>query len=235
MLRGAWAFIVLLITTPFCAGVAMLVALIRRRPVQLWPAIGWSRAMLWAAGSSVAYRGLDESVAHSPCIFVSNHLSNADIWAVIPALPYETKFIAKASLFKIPLLGWGMASAGFIPIDRHDRRGAIASLQRAADRIAGGDSVIVFPEGTRSLDGRLAPFKKGPFHLAAQARVPIVPVVIRGTWEILPPGSWRVTPGKIVVTFLPAIPAATGAVDDAERLRRLTHERIAEELGADGS
>src|SRR6185436_10580396 len=120
-----------------------------------------------------------------------------------PVLPVTTRFVSKRTIFWIPVLGQAMALAGFIPIDRKDRASAIRSLGRATDTIRGGASVILFPEGTRSRDGRLAPFKRGAFHLALQAGVPVVPVSISGTYSVVRPRSIVVHAGPVHVTFAP--------------------------------
>ena len=185
MLRALWALAVFLVVTPVVAGSAFVVSLWRGDTIDLRPAVTWSRAILGALGARVEYSGLEHRPVDAPCVFVANHQSNADIWAVAPALPLDTKFVAKASLFRIPFLGWAMRRAGFVAIDRSQRRSAIESLRAAVAVISGGRPIILFPEGTRSRSGELRPFKKGPFHLAIQAAVPVVPVVIDGSWDVL--------------------------------------------------
>jgi 1-acyl-sn-glycerol-3-phosphate acyltransferase len=194
----------------------------------------WSRAILNALGAQVEYSGLENRPLDQPCVFVANHQSNADIWAVVPALPLDTKFVAKASLFRWPFLGRAMRRAGFVAIDRSQRRSAIESLRAAATVITGGCPVILFPEGTRSRSGELRPFKKGPFHLALQAAVPLVPVMIDGSWEILRPGEWRARPGTIRVRFLTPVSVDPFLPGDHDGLRREVHRRIAAALTSAG-
>jgi 1-acyl-sn-glycerol-3-phosphate acyltransferase len=124
-----------------------------------------------------------------------------------------TRFVSKKSIFWIPVLGQAMAVAGFIPIDRSDRTRAIRSLGRASARIRAGASVILFPEGTRSRDGKLGRFKRGAFHLAIDAGVPVVPVAISGTGKVVRPRSIVVRPGPVSVTFSPAIETQAYAND----------------------
>jgi 1-acyl-sn-glycerol-3-phosphate acyltransferase len=230
MLRSLFALLVALVATPVIALGAMAGSLLRGREIDMAPAGLWGRLILAAAGVRVEEEGLEHAARPGPCVFACNHQSNADIWVVARSVPRSTKFVSKESLFSVPFMGWAMRRAGFIPIDRGNRKRAIRSLGSAVERIRGGCSVIVFPEGTRSRDGRLQPFKKGPFHLAAQAGVPLVPVVIEGSFELLPPGSWRLRSGTIRLRFLPPIDPGRYAPDDVRGLLEETHRRMAAAL-----
>ena len=157
--------------------------------------------MLLAVGARVTYHDPHGALRQSRCIYIANHQSNVDIWVLARVMPFGTRFVAKQELFRIPVLGPAMTAAGFIRINRSNRAEAIRSLTRAAESIRGGRPLILFPEGTRSKDGKLQPFKKGAFHLATQAGVPVVPVIIRGTFEIMPPGSIRIRSGPVEVFF----------------------------------
>jgi 1-acyl-sn-glycerol-3-phosphate acyltransferase len=159
----------------------------------------WSRLLLTTARVKVTVRMHGELERGQPYVFVANHLSSVDIWTLYVALPVKLRFIAKKQLGQIPLFGWAMAAGRFIFIDRQNSAAARRSIQRAAERIRDGSSVAIFPEGTRSRDGLLGPFKKGGIHLAAQAGVPIVPVSIRGSREIMPRGSLLVRRGRVEV------------------------------------
>jgi 1-acyl-sn-glycerol-3-phosphate acyltransferase len=141
--------------------------------------------------------------------------------------------VAKRSIFWIPVLGQAMAIAGFIPIDRQDRTRAIRSIGRAIERIAQGESVILFPEGTRSRDGKLGRFKRGSFHLAIEAGVPIVPVAISGTGRVVKPRSIVVRRGPVKVTFLPPLDPAAYGPEGLEALLDRTRELIASQLAPD--
>jgi 1-acyl-sn-glycerol-3-phosphate acyltransferase len=151
-----------------------------------------------------------------PYVFAANHASSVDIWALFVALPVNFRFIAKKQLGHIPLFGWAMAAGRFIFIDRQNPAAARRSIARAADRIRSGTSVAIFPEGTRTRDGTLGPFKKGGVHLAAEAGVPIVPIAIRGSRAIMPRGSFFLRRGTVHVDVGEPI-ATAGAHSPAER------------------
>jgi 1-acyl-sn-glycerol-3-phosphate acyltransferase len=162
-----------------------------------------------------------------PYVFMSNHASTVDIWALYVALPIIVRMIAKKQLAAIPILGWGMWAGRFIFIDRHNAASARRSIERAKERIQGGESVLIFPEGTRTRDGNMLPFKKGGFHLAIDAGVPIVPVALTGTRELMPRGSWLVRPGQVTVTVGEPIETTGLSPDDREQLLDVVHARIA--------
>jgi 1-acyl-sn-glycerol-3-phosphate acyltransferase len=136
---------------------------------------------------------------------MSNHQSNFDIPVLLAYLKVQFRWLAKEELFKIPFFGYAMQRVGYISINRSDRRSAFLSLKRAAQIIRGGVSVLIFPEGTRSLDDQIRPFKKGGFILALDAGVPIVPVVIRGTRSIMPKERLRIRPGQVSLEILAPI------------------------------
>lgn len=142
------------------------------------------------------WEGLPEAIrtGQRPAVFVGNHTSLLDPPLVIATLPSRPVFLVKKELAYVPVLGWIIWLAGFIFIDRSSRRSSLASLKNAARRIREGQSLAAFPEGTRSRDGRLLPFKKGAFALALESGVPVVPLGIRGGRDVLPKGTWRVTP-----------------------------------------
>ncbi len=148
----------------------------------------WGRSILWIADIRTEITGFSHDLQDRSCIFMSNHQSNFDIPVLYSALPVQFRWLAKAELFRIPIFGSSMRGAGYISIDRSNRKSAFQSLARAAEAIRGGTSVMIFPEGTRSRDGLLLPYKKGGFVLAVDAGVPIVPVVISGTHAIMPKG-----------------------------------------------
>lgn len=148
----------------------------------------WGRSILWVSAIRVNVNGFDSEWVKRPNIYMSNHQSNFDIPVLLSAFPAQFRWLAKAELFKIPIFGSSMRGAGAISIDRSNRKSAFASLNLAAKMIRSGTSVMIFPEGTRSDDGQLLPFKKGGFVLSVDAGVPIVPIVISGTHEIMPKG-----------------------------------------------
>lgn len=169
-------------------------------------ALLWSRAALLVAGARVEVEGAELIPRDQPLIFMGNHQSNFDIPALFQAVPIRFNWLAKEELFRVPFFGASMRSAGYIPINRGDGRDSLRSLDKAAQVIQRGTSVAIFPEGTRSNDGGLLPFKKGGFILAAKAGVPIVPVTIIGSGMINPPDNFfMIRSGVIRVRFSPPI------------------------------
>ena len=159
-----------------------------------------------AAGIRVHTSGREHLPSGRPCIFMANHVSNLDPPVLLPLIPGQTSVLLKASLMRIPLLGTAMRLGKFVPVDRNNsRETAKRSVNAASEVIRSGLHLCVFPEGTRSPDGRLGPFKKGPFFLAEQTAAPIIPVAIAGTEQLLRKGSAAIHPGTVHLTFLPAI------------------------------
>ncbi len=159
-----------------------------------------------------------------PAIFVGNHSSLLDPPLVIANLPSRPVFLVKKELAYVPVLGWIIWLAGFIFIDRSSRKSSVASLKNAAQRIREGQSLAAFPEGTRSRDGRLLPFKKGAFALALESGVPVVPLGIRGGRDVLPKGTWRVAPADYRLRV--GAPLYPGDFPDLEDLRRAAAQAL---------
>lgn len=178
----------------------------------------WSLAITRLAGVRVEAQSRAAIDPARSYVFMANHLSTVDIWALFIALPIPVRMIAKKQLAQIPLFGWAMWAGRFIFIDRHNAISARRSIERAERRIRDGASVLLFPEGTRSRDGALGPFKKGGFHLAIDAGVPIVPVALRGTRELMPRGSLRLLPGRVEVIIGAPIPTTGLSADDRNAL-----------------
>lgn len=220
MLRGIWVRCVLLVMTVLMATPVLILVLLVPRWGNLVIHAGrlWSRTLLAAAGARVRYHGLQRAHAHAPCIFIANHQSIVDVWVMLSLVPPNTRFVAKQELFRIPLFGWALAATGCVSINRGNRREAIRSLRQAAARIHDGRSVVLFPEGSRSLDGRLGRFKKGAFHLAVRAGVPVVPVAIAGSFDVVPPRSLRVTPGPVDVFIEPPVDVTPFRPEDYDGL-----------------
>lgn len=156
----------------------------------------WSPLCLWVSGCP---RVVDPvpPLPDGPLIFASNHESALDIWVLVEQLPRTVRFIAKRELFRIPVFGWYLRLGGHIPVDRRNHVQAVQSLRAAAAVVRAGTSLIVFPEGTRSRNAQVQPFKKGPFALAMEAGVPIVPVAVSGSAAVTPRGLIAVWPGAI--------------------------------------
>jgi 1-acyl-sn-glycerol-3-phosphate acyltransferase len=160
------------------------------------------RAAFRLAGIQVKTEGLERVPEHTACIFMSNHVSNLDPPALIPRIPGRTSAFVKRSLTKIPVFGYGLKLGDFVPVDRDGRvEGAMESVAAARRVLEKGLHITTFVEGTRSRDGRLLPFKKGPFYLAVETGAPCVPVSIHGTERMMAKGSVRVKPGTAHITF----------------------------------
>jgi 1-acyl-sn-glycerol-3-phosphate acyltransferase len=189
----------------------------------------WSRSVMWAGGIKVRVHGLETSDDTEPRIFASNHVSWFDVAGLAKVLPRH-KFVAKAELFKVPIFGRAMRAAGMVEIQRDNRKAAFGAYEVAAERIRQGNSVVVFPEGTRGRDYRLRPFKKGPFVLAIAAGVPVVPIIVHGTIEILRKGSFRVHPGTIDIHLLEPVSTTTVDYDHREALMQTVRTRMADAM-----
>jgi 1-acyl-sn-glycerol-3-phosphate acyltransferase len=171
-----------------------------------WHARLWARLGLRLNGVTLTLAGAEHLPA-GPVIFMSNHQSNFDILALLAAMPRQIHWIAKKELFEIPFFGPSMRRGGYIPLDRTDGRKALQSMDEAAATIHQGKSVVLFPEGTRTTDGNLLPFKRGGFILARKAAVPVVPVTINGSGRINPAGQIRLYSGNIRITMHPPLAA----------------------------
>jgi 1-acyl-sn-glycerol-3-phosphate acyltransferase len=160
------------------------------------------------AGVRVEASGNENVPAQTACIFMSNHVSNLDPPALLPYIPGRTSAFLKRSLMRIPVLGYGMRLGDFIPVDRDGRlESAIASVQSARQVLQKGLHITSFVEGTRSPDGRMLPFKKGPFYLAMETGAPCIPVSIHGTESLMAKGSLRIKRGAVHVVFhAPLVP-----------------------------
>lgn len=187
----------------------------------------WSKAILRFSGVRLVVDWKAQVDPAKPYVFMSNHLSTVDIWTLLVVVPQRIRMIAKKQLGRIPLFGWAMRAARFIFIDRANAVAARRSIDVARQRIADGQSVLIFPEGTRSRDGKLAAFKKGGFHLAIEAGVPIVPVALVGTRESMPRKSLLVRGGEVRVAIGAAIPTAGLSPADRHGLVDQVHAAIA--------
>ncbi len=221
--RTLWYYVVLVATTIVHATGAVVAGLFRVRHrsggVYDWASTDWSRDILRAAGTPVIAEGLENIPRDRPVMYASNHSSMFDIWALFATLPGSVRFVAKRELFRIPLLGRAMLAVGHVPIDRAARKKAFEAYDEAARKIRSGTSVLVFPEGTRSRTGELLPFKNAPFGLAIAAQVPVLPIYVHHTFEILPKGAWRLRPRPIRLLVAPPISTTGLRSEDRERLR----------------
>lgn len=187
-----------------------------------WFARWWSRTLLQMALIRVHLHGLENIPQDRVCVLVSNHASAADIPILFGNLPFQFRVIAKDTLFRIPILGWCMSLAGYINIDRSNPRKAVKSLKRAAQKLRSGLPVLVFPEGTRTRTGQLLPFKGGAFLVAIEAGVPVIPIGILGSYDILVKGSSKIRFGiEIHVHIGAPIPTQGYRSKDRDRLAEL--------------
>jgi 1-acyl-sn-glycerol-3-phosphate acyltransferase len=191
----------------------------------------WSRVILGVPGVKVEVKMHAPLQPGRPYVFMPNHASMVDIWAVFVAIPATFRFIAKKQLSRIPLFGWAMAAGRFIFIDRQNAASARRTVAEAARRIRSGQSVVIFPEGTRTRDGRLLPFKKGGFHLAMDSGVDIVPVAIKGSRPIMPRGAALIRAGTVTVEVGEPIATAGLKNGDRDALIAKVRGRVAEMLG----
>lgn len=197
----------------------------------IWPLyrVGTSLAYFGVrmAGVKVEVRGLD-TLPKRNYIYMSNHVSNLDPPVFIPRLPGRCSVLVKSELFRIPILGTAMKMAELVPVERSNREAAIESVRAAAEVMRHGLNMVIFPEGTRSIDGHLLPFKKGPFHLAMETGIPVVPVTILGTAECWPKGTWAMKPGTAALVFHAPVDPANFA--DRDALLAVVREQIVSAL-----
>jgi 1-acyl-sn-glycerol-3-phosphate acyltransferase len=208
-LQTVFILVYVVLATIVMATVAIIVALFSRDGnAPHLVARAWARSILFVSGIHVHVNGLENLNVGGSCILMPNHQSNFDIPVLLGCLPIQFRWLAKAELFKIPIFGRGMRGCGYISIDRSNRKSAFQSLAEAAAKIRNGVSVLIFPEGTRSRDGKILPFKKGGFVLSVDAGVPIVPIVIFNTWSIMPKGRLRIRTQSVQMDILAPIPTS---------------------------
>ncbi|MGD1146923.1 MAG: lysophospholipid acyltransferase family protein [Thermoanaerobaculaceae bacterium] len=189
----------------------------------------WARGILLGGFVHLRSDGREHVPRDEPVVFMANHESWLDIPALLAEIPVQVRFLAKKSLFSWPLFGWAIASMGFIPVDRKNRREAVKSFDEAAARIRAGRSVLIFPEETRSTDGDLLPFQRGGFLIAIKAGIPIVPVGLEGPRRCLPKFNYLIRPGTITVRFGEPIPTVGRGVTEKGELMeavRIAIERL---------
>ncbi len=180
----------------------------RKGRIFRWVTKIYSRLALPLFGVTVETRGLSRVDRDSPYVFMSNHVSHIDSPALAVSIPHPMYWVFKKELSKIPVFGWVLLSLGQIMVDRTNLAQARTAMKSATEGLSGNQSVLIYPEGTRSKDGNLQPLKKGGFYLAVQAGLPIVPVRVSGSRDIVPAGSLAVRPGHVVVELFDPIPTA---------------------------
>lgn len=231
-IRGVLALITIPpLTVVVCLGALVDVHWIRKSKAkaQQFPRI-WGRLLCWIAGIRVRVEGQENLDPSQTYIFVGNHTSQTDIWTFQGYIPHDFRWIAKKELFAIPIFGAAMRAVDFISIDRSRGRQAVKSLNDAANRIAEGASVLIFPEGTRSPEGHLQPFKTGAIVLAIKAGVPVVPVGFNGTHQALPKGSLLARGGDVVLRIGTPLPTRNFKAKDKRELALKLEQQVAELL-----
>jgi 1-acyl-sn-glycerol-3-phosphate acyltransferase len=178
----------------------------------------WARWLCKLNGIQVEITGLENILQDRAQIFVANHQSFFDIFALSGYLPVQIRWVAKASLFHIPFVGWSMKAAGYISVDRSNKKKAYQSFVATVEKVKQGYSVVIFPEGTRSEDGTIGSFKKGSHLLAVRAKAPMVPVTIIGTGNIIKKNSLVITPGPIRIVISPPVYTEASNTKDGENL-----------------
>ncbi len=234
-LISAWGMLWLGVLTLVFSLLTILLSLCRVSDHKIqWVPRTWARLLLWGVGCRAHTSGRENLEPGETYVFACNHTSALDILALLSELPSNFRWIAKKELFEIPLFGPAMLRAGYIPIDRSDRRAAMESLNRAAERIAGGASVVIFPEGTRSPDGKLLPFKSGGLALAIRSQRPVVPVAIIGANQALRPKSTLLNPGAIRIVLGRPIPTQGLKIKQRDELAQKVRAKVEELLNSAG-
>jgi 1-acyl-sn-glycerol-3-phosphate acyltransferase len=212
---------------------AILLAYLSGRRERLYPyALFGARNWLRLSGVKVRVRGLERLDPKQSYVFVANHRSFLDTAALFYHLRRRIGIIAKKELLKVPIMGYGMGYVNIMAIDRSNRRSAVETMRAATDRLRRGVSFGVFAEGTRARPGQLLPFKKGAFYMAVEAGVPVVPVAIKRTDELMGKGTGAARPGTMEMVVLQPVPTeGLSTDDDIKRLAERVNALVAEELG----
>jgi 1-acyl-sn-glycerol-3-phosphate acyltransferase len=200
MIRTAYIILWVVLSTAVLGIIAISVSFFTRtgNVVHIIARI-WGRAILFVSRIRVTVKGLENIDPSQSYVYMANHQSNFDIPVLLAHLPVQFRWLAKAELFRIPIFGRAMRGAGYIEIDRFNQKSAFESLNQAAGKLKNGVSIMMFPEGTRSRDGKIRPFKKGGFVMAIGSGEPIVPVIIKGTWPIMAKSSLRINSGDVTL------------------------------------
>ena len=222
----------IILATVFFGTISLIVSFLDKTgTVQNALARTWARLLLAASGVRVKVEGLEHIHPDGSYVFIGNHLSYMDTPVMLAHIPVQFRFLAKRGLFKIPLLGSHLNRAGHIPVPREDPRAAVKTMQIAADVVQRKRvSLLIFPEGGRSRDGKLRSFKEGGAYIGIRAGVPLVPVILIGTREVLPFGSGVVLSGDVTLRILKPIETSSLTLKDrgivTEQLRSLIADQI---------
>lgn len=227
-LYPAWQWLVwfplAVLITLVCAVFAILVALlISPRLANLYIAAPWGRMLTWLVPVRVEIEGIELADRKQSYVVVANHQSQFDITVVYGFIGLDLRWVAKSEVGKIPFVAAGCRAIGHIFIERGNHEQSRKAINQAVSRLQSGTGLMFFPEGTRSRTGRIQRFKKGAFRVAIDRQLPILPVTVIGTREILPPGSARIRPGKVRLIVHPPISTSGMTLDDLGELRRRAH------------
>jgi 1-acyl-sn-glycerol-3-phosphate acyltransferase len=232
VVRSVFFYAVFFISTILFGIAAIATSFVTRR--SNWAHLigrSWGNLNLWAAGVKVRVTGFENLDPRHSYVFLSNHQGWFDIFTLLGKLRVQFRWLAKEELFKIFILGRAMRAAGYVPIDRSDRKKALESLHRAAEKVQDGTSIVIFPEGTRSPDGVLQEFKKGGFLVAIKSQQSLVPVAISGSYRVLRKrGDWMIQPGVIDVSIDKPISTIGLNIKDNEALMHTVRETIRQHL-----
>src|SRR6201993_5384064 len=227
MFRAAFICVFLTLYILILGPPLLIYTVLTKNPNPLyWAALKGVLFFVRAVGVQIRVKGI-ERIPKGTVIFAANHTSAADAPAVVGAIPRRIAILLKRSLFKYPIVGQAFHLARFIPVDRSDRDSAITSLEQATEAIKNGQSFLIYPEGTRSPDGRLQEFKKGAAVLAIKAGVPIVPMACSGAHKVMAKRSLVIHPGEILVEFLEPIDASRCSWEQRDELNKGGHDAIA--------
>ena len=229
MIRSTYIILWVVLSTIFWGTIAIIISFFTRtgNPVHL-VARYWARGILFVSRVKVTVNGLANIDPSQSYVYMSNHQSNFDIPVLLAYLPVQFRWLAKAELFKIPLFGRAMRGAGYVKIDRFDQESAFESINEAARKMKNGVSVMIFPEGTRSRDGNIRSFKKGGFVMAVDAGVPIVPVILLGTWTLMAKSSLKINTGDVSLNIKTPIATADYTRDNKDDLIKSVRDVICE-------
>lgn len=217
---GSVRFVVSVVISIVMAILEIIMLPVDRKRGRVFHALSrfWARAILLTCGIRLRVHGLDNIDRSKNYVYVSNHASMLDIPVIVAGIPAQIRIVYKKELEVIPFFGWGLKWGSYIGIDRGRGTEAMKSLEEAIERIRHGASVLLYAEGTRTLDGKLQPFKRGAFNLAAKAGVPVVPLIVNGSYHLLPKHSMRVQPGTVDLVLEKPIPIARDSGKEAEMM-----------------
>lgn len=227
MLRTLWVVLVVVVITVVCGLTVLAVAAVRSTSPLIDRVIQfWARTIVRAAGVDLHIENAERLDPSQRYILVANHYSYFDIPCIFAAIHQPIRFMAKISLFKIPIFGWAIGRAGFIPIDRKNRRTAVKSFDLAAQRIRAGNTIVVFPEEGRSRHRYMRPFQRGAFLLAIKSEKTIAPIAVDGTYDVFRVGAKFVTPAKVTIRVGTPIDTTGCSLRDKDRLLAETRAQI---------